>query len=115
LSPLEQHDWDFDIIYYLKILSCLANLDKIHMRSLKLRATKYCLAQGGLRWRNPDGVILWHVDPLKSKDLLKELHAIVCGGHFSAKTTTHKIMRLRYYWPTLFTDMHAFVWACDFC
>jgi hypothetical protein len=30
-----------------------------------------------------------------------ELHAGVCGGHFFAKTTAHKIMHAGYYWPTL--------------
>jgi hypothetical protein len=48
LSSLEQHDWYFSIVYYLKNLSCLVDLDKSQKQSLKLRATKYCLMQGGL-------------------------------------------------------------------
>jgi hypothetical protein len=39
----------------------------------------------------------------------------VCGGHFSARTTAHKVMRVGYYWPTLFADVHAYVRACEPC
>ena len=30
-------------------------------------------------------------------------------GHFLGDTTTHKIHRAGYYWPTLFKDAHAYV------
>ena len=34
-----------------------------------------------------------------------ELHDGPAGGHFSGDTTSHKILRAGYYWPTLF-KMH---------
>ena len=37
------------------------------------------------------------------------------GGHFSRDTTTHKILRVGYYRPTLFKDAHAHVRKCDIC
>lgn len=43
------------------------------------------------------------------------MHDGVCGGHYSAKTTTGKIVRARYYWPTLFKDAHEHVRKCDPC
>jgi hypothetical protein len=84
-------------------------------RSLQLRAARYCFVQGGLGWRNPDGVILRCVDHDESREILRDLHSGVCGGHFSARTTAHKIMHVGYYWPTLFADAHAFVRACEAC
>jgi hypothetical protein len=44
---------------------------------------------------------------------MEELHAGFCGGHHVARTTTHKILRLGYYWPTIFTDVHKFVRSCQ--
>nr|XP_034896193.1 uncharacterized protein LOC118034871 [Populus alba] len=41
------------------------------------------------------------------------LHA--CGGHFSSKKTTAKILQCGFYWPTMFKDVHAFCVACDRC
>ena len=43
------------------------------------------------------------------------MHDGPTGGHFSRDTTSHKIFRARYYWPTLFKDAHAHVRKCDAC
>ena len=37
------------------------------------------------------------------------------GGHHYWKTTVHKILRAGYYWPSIFSDVCAFVKACDKC
>ena len=49
------------------------------------------------------------------KVIIIELHDGPAGGHFSGDTTAHKILRARYYWPTLFKDAHAHVRKCDSC
>jgi hypothetical protein len=46
-------------------------------------------------------------------DLLKACHDGPCGGHFADKRTTHKILRMGYYWPSLFKDAKKYVKACD--
>lgn len=71
--------------------------------------------QGGLGWRNLDGIILRCVDFNESREILRDLRSGVCGGLFSARPMAHKIMRTGYYSPTLFADIHAFVRACEAC
>ena len=66
-------------------------------------------------WRNPDGLILICVDETKSKKLMVEFHLGFCGGHFTARTTTHKMLRAGYYWPSLFLDVHKAVRVCPQC
>jgi hypothetical protein len=44
--------------------------------------------------------------------VLKELHDGFVGGHFVGNTTTHKILRAGYYWPTLFKDSHTYTRNC---
>ena len=44
-----------------------------------------------------------------------DLHDGPVGGHFSGDTIAHKILRARYYWPTLFKLAHAHVRKCDIC
>ena len=34
---------------------------------------------------------------------------------FLGETTSHNILRVGYYWPTLFKDAHAYVRKCDTC
>jgi hypothetical protein len=55
------------------------------------------------------------VDDIESKKLMDEFHGGFCGGHFVAKTTTHKIFRAGYYWPTIFLDVHQLVQKCELC
>ena len=43
------------------------------------------------------------------------MHAWLCGGHYAPRTIAAKIMRARYYWPTLFKDVHYFVRSCQEC
>ena len=39
----------------------------------------------------------------------------ICWRSLFRDTTAHKILRARYYWPTLFRDAHAHVRKCDTC
>ena len=40
-----------------------------------------------------EGVLLKCVDEIESKRILRDMHEGVCGGHYMAKTTTHKVLR----------------------
>ena len=93
LQRLEQHPWYSEIIFFLRNLTCLDHLLGHKRRALRLKATKYCSTNDGLGWRSPDGLILRCVDEPESKRLTVEFHAGFCGGHFAARTTTHKILR----------------------
>jgi hypothetical protein len=47
--------------------------------------------------------------------VLEELYEIVVGGHFVVEITLKKILDVRYWWPTLFKDIHDFCGSCDSC
>ena len=109
ISELEHDEWYSNIVYYLKNLSCPDHLVDYKRRALRLKAMKYCLTEDGLGWRNPNMVILRCVNKEEAKKILEELHFGYCGGHFVARTNSHKILRADYYWPTLFFDTHQHV------
>jgi hypothetical protein len=115
LLKLEQVERYEDIIFYLGNLTCPSHLVGHKKRALRLKSSNYVLTRDGLGWKNPDGVILRCVDDVESKKLVDEFHGGFCGGHFDAKTTTHKILRAGYYWPTIFSDVHQFVRKCEPC
>jgi hypothetical protein len=64
---------------------------------------------------NYDGVLLICIEHDDAEKVLKELHDGPVGGHFVRETTTHKILRVGYYWPTLFRDAHAYARKCKSC
>jgi hypothetical protein len=76
------------------------------IRDLRPKAMKYFLIENDLRWRNPDGVILRCVNKEEVDKLLTDLHAGHCCGHFAACITAHNILRVGYYWPTIFFNTH---------
>ena len=44
-------------------------------------------------------VLLKCVDEIESKRILRDMHEGVCGGHYMAKTTAHKVLRASFWWP----------------
>ncbi|XP_024046520.1 uncharacterized protein LOC112100886 [Citrus clementina] len=40
---------------------------------------------------------------------------IPCGGHFSSRKTTAKILQCGFYWPTMFKDTYEFCKSCEKC
>ena len=80
-----------------------------------MKSDSYQIIDGVLFRKNYDGVFLRCLEQEDAKKVVAELHDGPVGGHFSRDTTTHKILRDGYYWPTLFKDAHAHVRKCDAC
>lgn len=86
--------------------------DKENIGSLKLKFLKYFLINGHLFWKDPGGVLLSYVDEDEVDMIMVDFHKGVCGGKHYWKGTSYKILRGRYYWPTLFSDVNGKVRAC---
>lgn len=61
------------------------------------------------------GILLLCLVEGKTHKVIEEFHGGVCGGHYSWKTTAHKILKAKFYWPTLFGEVHSQVRACQKC
>ena len=66
-------------------------------RALRLKSASYQIIDGVLFRKNYDGVFLMCLEHEDAKKVIAELHDGPVGGHFSGDTTTHKILRARYY------------------
>ena len=82
---------------------------------LRLKSASYQIIEGILFRKNYDGVLLRCLQKEDAKKVMTELHDGPAGGHFSGDTTAHKILRVGYYYPTLFKDAHANFRKCDIC
>lgn len=95
-----------DIIYFLQNFQCPPGIDKNKFISLKLKAVKYCIITNDqIFWKDPRGILLKCVDEKEVEQLIIEFHKGDCGGHHFWKSTTYKILRVGYYWPSLFSDV----------
>jgi len=108
-------NWYAEIINFLPKLEIPSEFTQSQARTLKLRAAKFCIMENLLYWRDPSGIFVRCLDKEQSKEVMQQFHNSMCGGHHYYKTTTHKILRVGYYWPTLFSDVFVFVKSCDRC
>jgi hypothetical protein len=81
-------------------------------RALKLKVIRYCLIDQVLYWNYLLGVLLRCLDPQEAQKIILDFHDSLCGGHHFWKTTAYKILRVGYYWPTLFIDVCVKFRAC---
>ena len=74
-----------------------------------MKENSYVIVLGIPFRRNFDGVFLRCFPTKKVHEILKEMHEVACGGYFSPRVTTHHIIRVGYYWPTIFKDSYALI------
>jgi hypothetical protein len=116
VSPkFSQSDWYKDVIFYLQNLSFQPSWDKAKERSIKLKAVKYCILGENLFWKDPGGILLNFLTEEETEDIINEFHKGVCGGHHAWRATAYKILRVGYYWPSLFSNVNCMVRACVEC
>ena len=65
--------------------------------------------------KNADGALLHCLKKEESDSVLTQLRDGPAGGQFGGDTTTHKVLRVGYFWRTLFKDAHSFVRRCQDC
>jgi hypothetical protein len=113
--PLAECTWYKDIIYFLQELNPPDGMGKIKARDLNLKAIRYFLIDQVLYWKDPLGVLLRCLDPQEAQKIMFDFHDSLCGGHHFWRTTAYKILRVGYFWPTLFIDVCAKIRACIKC
>jgi hypothetical protein len=113
--PLDRCPWYKDVIYFLQELQPPYGLQRRKARALKLKAVKYYLINQMLYWKDPLGVLLKCISPPEAEKVMAEFHSSLSGGHHFWRATAQKILRARYYWPTMFVDVFKRVRACINC
>jgi hypothetical protein len=63
----------------------------------------------------PDQIFQRYISDNKVSSVIKFCDSKACGGHFSSKKTTVKILQCGFYWPTMFRDKHVFCKVCENC
>ena len=111
-SKFSQSDWYKETISYLQNFSCSPTWDKSRARSIKLKVAKYCILGENLFWKEPRGILLNFLTEEETEGIIIEFHKGVCGGHHAWIATAYKILRVGYYWPSLFSYVHGLVRAC---
>jgi len=51
--------------------------------------------------------------PNETQEVLIDIHDDICGQHLGAKALAKKVLRERYYWPTMLKDAKHYVNLCE--
>jgi hypothetical protein len=63
----------------------------------------------------PDQILRRYIPNNETLGVIKFCHTEACGGHFSVKKITAKILQCGFYWPTMFKDTYSFCKECLEC
>jgi len=76
-----QSPWYANIIYVLLNLQAPLGLSRTKKRFLKMKASKFCIIDNVLFWKNHEGILLNCLTQDETDKILKEFDAEDCGGH----------------------------------
>ena len=93
----------------------MSSVSKSIGRSLKLKALKNCILDSVLYRKYPGGVLLNCLIEIESKEVMSDFHKGDCGSHLYWKTIENKVLRVGFYWPTIFANVYKTMMSCNEC
>jgi ribonuclease HI len=89
--------------------------DRSEARRIARMAKSFALVVGELYKRTASGVLQRCVPIPQGRELLRDIHAGVCGHHAAPRTLVGNAFRQGFYWPTAVADASEIVPTCEGC
>jgi hypothetical protein len=89
--------------------------DRSEARCIAWMAKSFALVGGELYKRAASGVLQRCVPIPQGCELLRDIHAGVCGHHAAPHTLVGNAFRRGFYWPTAVADASEIVHTCEGC
>jgi hypothetical protein len=89
--------------------------DTVEAKRIIRRSKAFFVLQGKLYKKSITGVLQRCVTPQEGQDILKDIHAGVCGHHASSRAIAAKAFRVGFYWLTVIEDAKDIVRKCEAC
>jgi hypothetical protein len=78
-------------------------------------AKSFALVDGELYKRAASGILQRSVPIPDGRELLRDIHAGICGHHAAPRTLVGNAFRQDFYWPTAVEDASEIVRTCEGC
>jgi hypothetical protein len=89
--------------------------DRSEARCIARMAKSFTLVDGELYKRAASGILQRCVPIPQRRELLRDIHASVCGHHAAPRTLVGNAFRQGFYWPTAVADASEIVRTCEGC
>jgi ribonuclease HI len=113
ISPVYSEDWRTEIISYLQ--GNFLSDDETYNRRIEARARPYVIIEGELYKHGVCAPLLKCLSRAEGIELMKEIHAGLCGSHIGSRPLLGKVFRQGFYWPKAASDAAELVQKCEGC
>jgi ribonuclease HI len=113
ISPIHSEDWRTEIISFLQG-NCLSD-DETYNKRMEARTRPYVVIEGELYKHGVCSPLLKCLSKTEGIELMKEIHAGLCGSHIGSRPLLGKVFRQGFYWPKEASDAADLVQKCENC
>jgi ribonuclease HI len=113
ISPVHSEDWRTEIISFLQG-NCLSS-DEAYNKRMEARTKPYVIIEGELYKHGVCSPLLNCLSRVEGIELMKEIHAGLCGSHIGSRPLLGKVFRRGFYWPKAASDAAELVQKCEGC
>jgi ribonuclease HI len=110
ISPVHSEDWRTEIISFLQG-NCLSD-DEAYNKRMEARTRPYVIIEGELYKHGVCSPLLKCLSRAEGIELMKEIHAGLCGSHIGSRPLLGKVFRQGFYWPKAASDATELVQKC---
>jgi hypothetical protein len=113
ISPAHSEDWRTEIISFLQ--GNYLSDDEVYNARMEARTRPYVIIEGELYKRGVCSPLLKCLSRTKGIELMKEIHAGLCGSHIESRPLLGKVFRQGFYWSKEASDAADLVQKCENC
>jgi hypothetical protein len=113
ISPVHSEDWRTEIISFLQS-NCLSD-DEVYNKRMEAKTRPYIIIEEELYKHRVCSPLLKCLSRTEGIELMKEIHAGLCGSHIGSRPLLGKVFRQGFYWPKVASDATDLVQKCENC
>jgi ribonuclease HI len=102
ISPVHSEDWRTEIVSFLQG-NCFLD-DEAYNKRMEARTRPYIIIEGELFKHGVCSPLLKCLSRTEGQELMKEIHAGLCGAHIGYRPLLGKVFRQGFYWPKVASD-----------
>jgi hypothetical protein len=113
ISPVHSEDWRTEIISFLQ--GNYLSDDEAYNKRMESRTRLYVIIEGELYKHGVCSPLLKCLSRAEGIELMKEIHAGLCGSHIGSRPLLGKVFRQGFYWPKAASNATDLVQKCENC
>jgi ribonuclease HI len=113
ISPVHSEDWRTEIVSFLQG-NCFSD-DEAYNKRMEARTRSYVIIEGELYKRGVCSPLLKCLSRTEGQELMKEIHAGLCGAHIGSRPLLGKVFKQGFYWPKAASNEAELVQKCENC